>query len=149
MSSRTTPATLLIHDIHAPARGSAASAPEKNPTATSRADMPSENTKRYRNPSTALRVVATQVSTAANAGAPHGAATSPDVAPRRNTAGYEPPPRLPAQAERRAGSRTGMTSSSASAKTSSRLPITSRAQKLAPIVPNNEPVIPAIMPSSA
>src|SRR6266566_9069585 len=46
MSSRTTPAALLIHTIHAPARGSAASAPEKNPTTTSRTDMPSENTNR-------------------------------------------------------------------------------------------------------
>src|SRR5438093_13328445 len=114
MAGTTTPAAFLIRDIHAPAAASAARAPGRNPTTTSRADMPSENTNRYRNPSTALRVVATQVSTAANAGAPHGAATSPDVAPRRNTAGYEPPPRLPAQAERRAGSRTGMTSSSAS-----------------------------------
>src|SRR5207249_2563290 len=136
MSSRTTPAAFLIHDIHAPARGSAASAPEKNPTTTSRTDMPSENTNRYRNPSTALRVVATHVSTAANAGAPHGAATSPDVAPRRKTAGYEPPPRLPAQAERRAGSRTGMTSSSASAKTSSRFPMANRAQGRALTGPN-------------
>src|SRR5712691_7676341 len=149
MSSRTTPAAFLIHDIHTPARGSAASAPEKKPTTTSSADMPSENTNRYRNPSTALRVVATQVSTAANAGAPHGAATNPEVAPRRKTAGYDPPPRLPAQAASFAGSRTGMTSSIASAKTSSRLPMMSRAQKLAPIVPNNDPVIPAIMPSSA
>src|SRR2546428_11298763 len=100
MSSRTTPATLLIHNIHAPARGSAASAPEKKPTTTSRTVMPSENTNKYRNPSTALRVVATQVRTAANAGAPHGAATSPDVAPRWNTAGQEPPPRLPGHATR-------------------------------------------------
>src|SRR3989442_4893806 len=98
MSSRTTPAAFLIHDIHAPARGNAASAPEKKPTTTSTAVMPSENTNKYTKPSTALRVVATQVSTAANAGAPHGAATRPDVAPRRNTAGKEPPPRLPAQA---------------------------------------------------
>src|SRR2546422_10673592 len=96
MSSRTTPAAFLIHDIHAPARGSAASAPEKNPTTTSRADIPSENTNRYTNPSTALCVVATHVRTAAKAGAPHGAATSPDVAPRRNTAGEERPARAPA-----------------------------------------------------
>src|SRR5213080_2437920 len=91
MPSRITPAAFLIHVIHAPARGSADSVPENNPTTTSRAVMPSENTKRYVNPSTPLRVVATQVSTAANAGAPHGAATIPDVAPSRNTAGYDPP----------------------------------------------------------
>src|SRR6267378_3677080 len=149
MSSKTTPAAVLIHDIHAPARGNAASAPEKNPTTTSSADMPNANTNRYTNPSTALRVVATQVSTAANAGAPHGAATRPDVAPSRKTAGYEPPPRLPTQADSLAGSRTGMTSSIARAKTSRRFPMMSRAQKLAPIVPNNDPDIPAIMPSSA
>src|SRR5439155_12201332 len=101
------------------------------------------------NPSTPLRVVATHVRTAANAGAPHGAATRPDVAPSSKTAGYEPPPKLAAQADSRAGNRTGMTSSMASANTSSRLPMTSRAQTLAPIVPNNEPVNPAIMPSSA
>src|SRR2546428_13613089 len=96
MSSRTTPAAFLIQDIHAPARGSAASAPEKNPPTTSRADIPSEHTKGKRNPSTALRVVAPQESTAANAGAPHGAATTPALAPRRNTAEsgrrYHPPP---------------------------------------------------------
>src|SRR6267378_4638817 len=149
MSSRTTPAAFLIHDIHAPARGSAASAPEKNPTATSRADMPSENTNRYRNPSTALCVVATQVSTTANAGAPHGAATIPDVAPSRKTAGYDPPPKLPAHAARRVGMRIGITSSSARATTSSTLPLASRAHGLDPMVPNREPVSPAMRPRTA
>src|SRR5712672_2671026 len=109
MRSRTTPAVFLIHAIHAPARGSAASAPEKKPTTTSSDDMPSAKTNRYAKPSTALRVVATQVSTAANAGAPHGAATSPDVAPSRNTAGYDPPPRPPTQVMSLTGSRTGIT----------------------------------------
>src|SRR6266545_2678431 len=56
-------------------------------------------------PRTALWVVATQVSTTAKAGAPHGAATMPEVAPNKSTAGYEPPPRLPAHAARRAGTR--------------------------------------------
>jgi len=37
MSRRTAPAALLIHPIHAPARGSAASVPEKSPTTTSNA----------------------------------------------------------------------------------------------------------------
>src|SRR3977135_4441357 len=100
MRSRTTPAAFLIQAIHAPARGSAPSAPGKNPTTTSSDDIPSANTNRYRNPSTALRVVATQVSTAANAGAPHGAATSPDVAPSKKTAGYDPPDRPAAHASR-------------------------------------------------
>src|SRR5213594_5025968 len=101
MSNRTTPAAFLIHDIHAPARGNAAIAPEKNPTTTSSAVMPSENTNKYRNPNTPLRVVATHVSTAANAGAPHGAATTPDVAPSRTTAGYDPPRRPAAHRIRR------------------------------------------------
>src|SRR3989441_10554237 len=92
MSSRTTPAVFLIHDIQAPVRGSAASAPENMPTTTNSADMPSENTNRHRNPSTALRVVATQARTAANADAPHGAAKSPDVAPSSNTPGDQAPP---------------------------------------------------------
>src|ERR1044071_5454919 len=149
MISRITPAARLVHAIQAPARGSAVTEPENSPTPTSSAVIPSENTNRYTNPRNPLRVVATQVSTAANAGAPQGAATIPDVAPSRKTAGYEPPPRLPTQVDSRAGSRTGMTSSIARAKTSSRLPMMSRAQKLAPIVPNNDPDIPAIMPSSA
>src|SRR6059058_6496644 len=101
MPSKITPAAFLIRAIHAPARGSAASVPENNPTTTSRAVMPSENTKRYVNPSTPLRVVATHVSTAANAGAPHGAATIPEVAPSRKTAGYDPPPRPAAHRIRR------------------------------------------------
>src|SRR5205814_8357539 len=63
--------------------------------------MPRENTNRYTNPNTPLRVVATHVSTAANAGAPHGAATTPDVAPSRKTAGYDPPPRPAAHRIRR------------------------------------------------
>src|SRR6267154_2955426 len=149
MPSNTTPESFFTHTIQLPARGSAVTVPENSPTTTSSAVMPRENTNRYTNPNTPLRVVATQVSTAANAGAPHGAATSPDVAPSRKTAGYEPPPRLPTQAESRAGSRSGITSSIARAKTSSRFPMTSRAQKLAPIVPNSDPVIPAIMPTSA
>ena len=94
-------------------------------------------------------MVATQVSTAAKAGAPQGAATMPDVAPRRNTAGYDPPPRVPAHAASRAGTGIGITSNSASAKTSSRLPIASRAQVLEPMVPNSDPVSPAISPSTA
>src|SRR2546425_1155000 len=128
MSSRTTPATFLIHDIQAPARGSAASAPENTPTTTSSADMPSENTNRYRNPSTALRVVATQVRTAANAGAPQGAATSPDVAPSRNTAGEEPPPRRPPPAESRTGGRAGVTASNRGAETRRRVPLLSHGE---------------------
>src|SRR6266513_598861 len=113
MISRTTPAAFLIHAIHAPARGSAAIAPENNPTTTSSAVIPNEKTNRYRKPRTPLRVVATQVSTAANAGAPHGAATRPDVAPSKNTAAYDPPPRPPTQVMSLTGSRTAITSSSA------------------------------------
>src|SRR6266567_3164747 len=91
MISRITPAALFVHAIHAPARGSVDSVPENSPTTTSSAVMPSEKTNRYVKPNTPLRVVATQVNTAAKTGAPHGAATIPDVAPRRKTAGYDPP----------------------------------------------------------
>src|SRR6266487_5724705 len=128
MANNTAPEAFLTHASQAPARGSAVTVPENNPTATSRAVMPSDDTNRYTNPRTPLRVVATQVSTAANAGAPHGAATIPDVAPSRNTAGYDPPPSPEAHCTTRDGTESGITSSMASAKTRSRFPITSRAQ---------------------
>src|SRR6266568_2462276 len=113
MISRITPAALFVHAIHAPVRGSAVTEPENSPTPTSSAVIPSENTNRYTNPRNPLRVVATQVSTAANAGAPHGAATIPDVAPRRKTAGYDPPDSPPTQPSRRCGAETAITSSMA------------------------------------
>src|SRR2546425_9408815 len=149
MASNTAPAPFLIHAIHAPARGSAANEPENSPTTTGSAVMPSENTKRYTKPSTALRVVATQVSTAANAGAPHGAATMPEVAPSRNTPGYDPPVRRPAHCRRRCGADTGITSSIERPNTSSRFPITNRAHGLALTVPNSELVRPATRPRIA
>src|SRR2546428_11257632 len=91
-------------------------------------------------PSVALRVVATHVSTAANAGAPHGAATIPEVAPSTNTPEYDPPVRRPAHCSRRCGADTGNTSSMARPNTSSRFPITNRAHGLAHTVPDNEPL---------
>src|SRR2546429_3137207 len=130
MPSNTTPEPFLTQASHAPARGSAVTAPLNSPTPTSSAVMPSENTNKYTNPRTPLRVVATHVSTAANAGAPHGAATTPDVAPSRNTAGYDPPPSPEAHCTTRDGTATGITSSMASAKTSSKFPIANRAQAL-------------------
>src|SRR2546429_5924874 len=130
IASNTTPEPFFTHAIHAPARGSVDNVPENRPTITSSAVMPSENTNRYTNPRNPLRVVATHVSTAANAGAPHGAATIPDVAPRRKTAGYDPPPSPAAHCASRGGTAIGITSSIASAKTSSRFPITGRAQGL-------------------
>ena|SRR5216117_426848 len=149
MPSNTTPEPFLTQASHAPARGSAVTAPLNSPTPTSSAVMPSENTNKYTNPRTPLRVVATQVSTAANAGAPHGAATIPDVAPSRNTAGYDPPPSPDAHCTTRDGTATGITSSIASAKTSSKFPIPSRAQGLALTVPNSDPVSPATRPRTA
>src|SRR5207248_5215609 len=149
MPSRIAPAAFLIHAIHAPARGNVDRVPENSPTTTSSAVMPSEKTNRYVKPNTPLRVVATQVSTAANAGAPHGAATIPDVAPSRKTAGYDPPPNPAAHCVTRDGTATGNKSSMASAKKSSRFPITSRAQGLALTVPNNDPLSPAMSPSTA
>src|SRR6266516_85581 len=149
MISRITPAALFVHAIHAPARGSAVTEPENSPTPTSSAVIPSENTNRYTNPRKPLRVVATQVSTAANAGAPHGAATIPDVAPSRNTAGYDAPPSPEAHCATRDGTATGITSSMASAKTSSRFPIPRRAQGLPLTVPNSDPVSQAPSPRPA
>src|SRR5213594_1673697 len=149
MPSNTTPEPFLTQASHAPARGSAVTAPLNSPTPTSSAVMPSENTNKYTNPSTPLRVVATQVSTAANAGAPHGAATIPDVAPSKNTAGYDPPPRPDTHRIRRCGAEIGITSSMASANTSSRFPIANRAHGLALTVPNSEPDSPAMRPRIA
>jgi hypothetical protein len=94
-------------------------------------------------------VVATQVSTTAKAGAPQGAATIPEVAPSRKTAGYDPPPRAPAHAANRRGAATGMTSSMASPEMRRRFPMAKRAQGLADTVPKSEPVIPASTPRSA
>src|SRR2546425_3387975 len=138
VARRIAPAARFTHTIHGPERGRAASVPEKIPTTASSAVMPSEKTKRYTKPSTPLRVAATQVSTAANAGAPHGAATMPEVAPSRNTAGYDPPPRLPAHASSRRGADTGNTSSIASPNSSSRFPMANRAQGFDPTVRSEE-----------
>src|ERR1041385_7558519 len=149
MARSATPAPLLTHIIHAPDRGNAASVPEDKPTTTSRAVIPSENTNRYTNPSTPLRVFATQVSTAAKAGAPHGAATTPEVAPSRNTAGYDPAVSPAVHSSRRRGAETGITSSMARPKRSRRFPIVSRAQALELTVPNSEPVRPAMRPRIA
>src|SRR5260370_41612665 len=107
MPRNTTPESFFPHPIQPPARGSAVTVPENSPTTTRSAVMPRENTNRYTNPNTPLRVVATHVSTAANAGAPHGAATTPDVAPSRDTAGHDPPPRPAAHRLARRGPETG------------------------------------------
>src|SRR6185436_13943611 len=123
MPSMISPPAFLAHTIHRPDRGSEASVPAERPTAISTAVMPSENTKRYRNPNVALRVPLTNVRTAAKAGAPHGAATRPDVAPIRNTDPADCPPNLDAQATSFAGADTGNTSSIARAARRSRLPI--------------------------
>src|SRR5947208_14219952 len=128
MPSSTTPESFFTHTIQLPARGSAVTLPENSPTTTSSAVMPRENTNRYTNPNTPLRVVATHVSTAANAGAPHGAATTPEVAPSRNTDGYEPPTRHAAHRNRRCGAETGMRSNKARANPQSRFPIADPAQ---------------------
>src|SRR5438067_11377450 len=128
MPNKIPPAAFLIHAIHAPARGNVDRVPENSPTTTSSAVMPSEKTNRYVKPNTPLRVVATQVNTAANAGAPHGAATIPEVAPSRNTPAYEPPDTRPAHCMRPRGPATGNTSNIARPKRESRLAMTKRAQ---------------------
>src|SRR6266853_1013368 len=81
MPSRITPAAFLIHTIHAPARGNVDRVPENSPTTTSSAVMPSEKTNRYVKPNTPLRVVATHVNTAANAGVQHGKAKEKQQVP--------------------------------------------------------------------
>src|SRR5918911_3932908 len=99
----------LTHTIHTPAGGSRVSDPDDNPTTTSSVHMPNENTNRYTNPSAALCVVATHVSTAAITGAEHGAATSPDSAPMTNAPAMRPPaPAVAARDISALGSRTGM-----------------------------------------
>src|SRR2546425_4688735 len=153
MAIRIAPAARFTHTIQTPDFGRAASVPETIPTTASSAVMPSEKMNRYTNPSTPLRVAATHVSTAANAGAPHGAATIPDVAPSRKTAGYRPPPppapRLPAQARRRRGADTGNTSSMASPNSSSRFPVANCTHGFDATVPNNDPDSPASRPTRA
>src|SRR5713101_4924969 len=149
MAIRIAPAARFTHTIQTPDLGRAARVPEEIPTTASSAVMPSEKTKRYTNPSTPLRVAATQVSTAANAGAPHGAATIPDIAPRRKTAGYDPPPRLPAHARSRRGADTGNTSSMARPNSSSRFPVANCTQGFDATVPKSDPESPASRPTRA
>src|SRR5205809_340860 len=95
------------------------------------------------NPRTTLRVVATRVRTVAKAGAPQGAATMPDVAPSKKTAGYDPPDRPAAHASRRRGADRGNTSSIARPNTSSRFPIAIRANGPALTVPYSDLLSPA------
>src|SRR5678815_676095 len=74
-----------------PALGMRLSMPLETPTATRSAHIPSEKANRYANPSTALFVVVTHVSTAAITGAEQGAATRPDIAPMMNAPENRPP----------------------------------------------------------
>src|SRR6185295_13311489 len=83
--------TFLRRTIHTPARGIRLNVPLDTPTATSNAHIPSENANRYANPSHALFVVVTHVSTAAITGAEHGAATSPDIPPMTRAPENRPP----------------------------------------------------------
>ena len=76
------------------------------------------------NPSTALFVDATQVSTAAITGAEHGAATRPDIAPIVNAPDSRPVlPTLLARSTIPDGRRTGITSNMANAAISNRFAI--------------------------
>src|SRR5487761_1937804 len=137
----------LIQTIQAPARGSRASEPEEAPSTTSSVDMPSENTNRYRNPSTALLVVDTQVSTAAMTGAEQGAATRPETAPMTKAPENLPAePAALARARSAVGMRTGMTSSMASAASTSTLAIRKYNHGLELMVPNSVPESPAKRP---
>ena len=94
-------------------------------------------------------VAATHVSTTAKAGAPHGAATTPDIAPITKTAPYEPPSVSLARWRSFLGTGTGITSSIAKAKRISRFPMAASAHGLALTVPKSWPVTPAMAPSVA
>src|ERR1041384_7945726 len=125
-------------------------APDDNPTTTSSVHIPSENTNRYRNPSPALFVDDTHVSTAAITGAEHGAATRPDMAPMRNAPDARPAVPVPLALARSAcGTRTGMTSSIASAAKINTLAIAKYSHGLLLMEPNSVPDIPANRPSAA
>src|SRR3954471_8049813 len=101
------------------------------------------------NPSPALLVDETHVSTAAITGAEHGAATRPDIAPMVNAP--ETRPAVPAELARsrmRVGTRTGSTSSMASAASSSRFAMAKYSHGLVLTDPNSVPVMPANNPSA-
>src|SRR5918996_2786104 len=147
MTTSSMPPARLMARVHLPDRGSAASPPLNSPTATRRAVSPSEKTNRYRKPRAALRVVLTKVRTAANAGAPHGAATNPEVAPNANTPPTESPLILPTIAATLSGRAMVKTSKSARPHTSSRLPMSRSVQGLELTLPNKVPVRPARRPS--
>src|SRR5215471_4489583 len=101
------------------------------------------------NPSVALRVVDTQVSTAAITGAEQGAATSPDSAPMINAPEYRPAdPAVDARASNADGTRIGTTSSMASAARISTFAIRKYNHGLVLTVPNSVPVRPATSPST-
>src|SRR6185437_3029605 len=101
------------------------------------------------NPSPALFVVDTHVSTAAITGAEHGAATRPDIAPIVNAPDTRPAlPAVLARVSKALGSRTGMTSSIANPAMSSRFAIAKYNHGLVLTVPNRVPVMPANSPSS-
>src|ERR1700759_3525494 len=113
--------TRFTHTTHMPARGRRAIAPDDRPTTTSSVHIPSENTNKYRKPSAADFVDDTHVSTAAITGAEQGAAASPDIAPIVNAPDARPAvPALLARSSSLVGTRTGSTSSIASAAMSSR-----------------------------
>src|SRR5207237_10866662 len=129
------------HTTHIPARVSRAIAPVERPTTTSNVHIPSENTNKYKNPNAALLVVATHVSTAAITGAEHGAATRPDIAPMVNAP--EARPAVPADVARSRiafGTRTGSTSSIASAATNNRFAMAKYNHGLVLTDPNSVPV---------
>src|SRR3954471_21075899 len=99
------------------------------------------------NPSPALLVDETQVSTAAITGAEQGAATRPDIAPMVNAPETRPAvPALDARARMADGTRIGSTSSMASAASSSRLAMAKYSQGFVLTEPNSVPVIPANRP---
>src|SRR6476469_7528027 len=111
--------------------------------------MPSEKTNRYMNPSAALFVDDTHVSTAAITGAEHGAATRPDMAPMMKAPDARPAvPIVAARVMIPAGSRIGTTSSMLSPARMSTLAMAKYSHGLVLTLPNSVPVSPANTPSA-
>src|SRR5689334_7441828 len=137
----------FTHTIHMPARGRRAIVPDPTPTTTNSVHIPSENTNKYINPSAALFVDATHVSTAAITGAEQGAATSPDSAPIANAPESRPPfPVFAAHSSVVLGTRIVTTSSMASAANSRTLAMIRYNHGLVLTDPKSVPVIPANSP---
>src|SRR3979411_3021695 len=102
------------------------------------------------NPRTPLLVAVTHVRTAAITGAEHGAAQSPEAAPITKTPYRLPPlPAADARVSSQVGTRTGITSSIASAAMIRRFAMAKYTHGFVLMDPNSVPVSPANKPTDA